>query len=144
MTPPADDLDITKESTQQFAYWTLPVRDRPRMTLSLSDHSYNMIRQTSAALFTTILYAGSRLKKPSLAPLLRSHAKMLCNRSIDQGGIGLGTIQALCLLVFLRDPHDSSWLSLGIAVRAAYQAGLHKSAGVRAKDDGQRIADLVR
>ena len=45
---------------------------------------------------------------------------------MSQGVIGLGTIQALCLLTFIRDPGESSWLGLGVAVRAAYQLGLHR------------------
>lgn len=94
--------------------------------LTKSDYQCDIVRRTSSALFTAILYAGSRRVKPSSSSLLLSHAAALCNRATELGVIGLGTLQALCLLTFLRSPRESSWLRLGIAVRAAFQMGLHK------------------
>ena len=106
------------------------------------------MRRTSTVLFTSILAVSAKFFRPDIYQTLLLAAQQLVVRGTGEGThVHIGLVQACLLLVYWKQPTDSSaWIrtgeplpvfrasespllsvsfTSGFALRAAYQLGLH-------------------
>jgi hypothetical protein len=89
-------------------------------------HTLAYLRRTSTLLLVSVLASAAKFFRPDLHNLLSIHAQTLITRNSCTGSCELGLIQSLMIAVYWKAPTDRScWVKLGIAIRLAYQAGLH-------------------
>ncbi|GAA5983459.1 hypothetical protein JCM5350_007658 [Sporobolomyces pararoseus] len=90
-------------------------------------HTPEFVRRTSTVLFTSILAVSAKFFRPDIYQTLLLAAQQLVVRGTGEGtNVHIGLIQACLLLVYWKQPTDSSaWIRTGFALRAAYQLGLH-------------------
>ncbi|GAA6016600.1 hypothetical protein JCM11491_006010 [Sporobolomyces phaffii] len=90
-------------------------------------HTPEFVRKSSTVLFTSVLAVSAKFFRPDLYQTLLLSAQQLVVRGCGEGtNVHLGLIQACLLLVYWKQPNDSSaWIRTGFALRAAYQLGLH-------------------
>lgn len=95
------------------------------MTL-LPVHTTEWVRSSSTVLFSAILAVSAKFFRPALYPTLLAHAQQLVTRGIADALSQIGLVQALCLLVYWKEPEDNSaWMKIGLAIRLGYQLRLH-------------------
>ncbi|ORY90761.1 hypothetical protein BCR35DRAFT_299328 [Leucosporidium creatinivorum] len=89
-------------------------------------HTAEWVRSTSTVLFSAILAVSAKFFRPTLYPTLLAHAQQLVTRGIADALSQIGLVQALCLLVYWKEPEDNSaWMKIGLAIRLGYQLRLH-------------------
>ncbi|GAA5847922.1 hypothetical protein JCM3766R1_003185 [Sporobolomyces carnicolor] len=90
-------------------------------------HTPEFVRRTSTVLFTSILAVSAKFFRPDIYQTLLLAAQQLVVRGTGEGThVHIGLVQACLLLVYWKQPTDSSaWIRTGFALRAAYQLGLH-------------------
>ncbi|GAA5851024.1 hypothetical protein JCM8547_009157 [Rhodosporidiobolus lusitaniae] len=103
-------------------------------------HTPEYVRSTSTVLYTAMLAVSAKFFRQDLYQSLLLSAQQLITRCM--GGDGqphLGLCQALLLVVYWKEPFDSSaWLKVGYAIRLAYQLGIHhKRTGPLPADEHQ-------
>lgn len=87
------------------------------------------MHETSYALLTAVLAAASKFfHGPEVYRGLLDHAQVLINRAVAEGHCEIGMIQCLMVLSHFKETRDrTAWIKIGMALRFAYQNGLHKA-----------------
>lgn len=81
------------------------------------------------------MFAASRFFHPAAHAPIKQLLETKIAEASKTGNCHIATIQAIIILVFWQEPDDRSvWLKSGLAIRMAYQAGLHKTPGVSSRD----------
>ena len=81
------------------------------------------------------MFAASRFFHPAAHPSIKQLLENKIAEASKTGNCHIATIQAIIILVFWQEPDDRSvWLKSGLAIRMAYQAGLHKAPNVSPTD----------
>ncbi|GAA6037626.1 hypothetical protein JCM8097_006149 [Rhodosporidiobolus ruineniae] len=89
-------------------------------------HTVEYVRPRSTVLFTSILAASAKFIRKDLYPTLLMSARQLIGRHIVDAKPSIGLIQAILVLVYWKEPTDSSaWLRIGHCIRMGYQLHLH-------------------
>lgn len=89
-------------------------------------HTLHYVRQKSTFLFVVVLAAASKLLHSSLFPSLYSHAETLLLATFRRGSKSAEIIQAILILTYWKKPDDSrAWLSVGYAIRMAFELDWH-------------------
>lgn len=112
-------------------------------------HTAAWCRQISAVLFTAMLAVSAKFHRPDIYQTLLAAAQQLVTRGIADALNHIGLVQALCVLVYWKEPtvrlgrHGSgllqatsltrhcysqdgtSWIKVGFAIRLGYQLRLH-------------------
>jgi hypothetical protein len=101
----------------------------PLALLDPAYHTLAFMHETSYALLTAVLAAASRFfHGPETYRALLDHAQVLINRAVADGHCEIGMIQCLMVLSHFKETGDrTGWIKIGIALRFAYQNGLHKA-----------------
>lgn len=87
------------------------------------------MHETSHALLTAVLAAASKFfHRTEVYRALLDHAQVLTNRAVAEGHCEIGMIQCLMVLSHFKETRDrTAWIKIGMALRFAYQNGLHKA-----------------
>ncbi|KAM0753993.1 hypothetical protein T439DRAFT_353737 [Meredithblackwellia eburnea MCA 4105] len=89
-------------------------------------HTAMYTRTASTVLFTAILAASAKFFRRDLYSNLLSHAQQLVGRAMIETLSCVEVIQAICILVYWKEPHDTSaWMRVGWVTRLGYQLRLH-------------------
>ncbi|BEJ12829.1 hypothetical protein CspHIS471_0300030 [Cutaneotrichosporon sp. HIS471] len=101
----------------------------PLALLDPTYHTLTFMHETSCALLTAVMAASAKFfHGPEVYRLLLDHAQVLINRAVAQGHCEIGMIQCLMVLSHFKETRDrSAWIKIGMALRFAYQNGLHKA-----------------
>ncbi|GAA6060701.1 hypothetical protein JCM10212_003322, partial [Sporobolomyces blumeae] len=107
-------------------------------------HTVSHVRSTSTVLFTSLLAVSAKFFRPDLYPALLARAKQLTGTAMAEGTATVPFIQSLCVLVFWKEPLDSSaWLRVGYAIRIAYQLHLHAERKTPFPDDEAEARQIM-
>lgn len=94
-------------------------------------HTLPLVRNEQPTLFLAIMFAASRFWQTSKHTTIKQLLDNKISQAAITGNCHIVTIQAIIILVFWQEPRDRSvWIKSGLAIRMAYQAGLHKVQGV--------------
>lgn len=87
------------------------------------------MHETSCALLTAVLAAAAKFfHGPEVYRSLLDHAQTLINRAVAEGSCEIGMVQCLMVLSHFKATRDrTAWIKIGMALRFAYQLGLHKA-----------------
>ncbi|KLT40567.1 hypothetical protein CC85DRAFT_287291 [Cutaneotrichosporon oleaginosum] len=101
----------------------------PLALLDPAYHTLAFMHESSFALLTAVLAAASKFfHGPETYRALLDHAQVLINRAVAEGHCEIGMIQCLMVLSHFKDTRDrTAWIKIGMALRFAYQNGLHKA-----------------
>lgn len=80
----------------------------------------------STELFTAVLMASSRIYRPDLHAVLRTHGETIISRAVIGGRGDTSLIQALMIAVSSHSATDTTtWQKVGWAIRLGYQFRWH-------------------
>ncbi|KAM0745825.1 hypothetical protein T439DRAFT_152636 [Meredithblackwellia eburnea MCA 4105] len=89
-------------------------------------HSTSFLRNTSTVLFGAVLATSAKFFRKDLYSQLLAQAQQLVSRALSDTISHIGVIQALCMLVFWKEPQDrSAWMRVGWCLRLATQLKLY-------------------
>lgn len=99
-----------------------------KLTPGLADghsvHTLEYLRSTSLTLLCSVLSCTSRLFRPDIWAPISALSRRLINQAIYTGDCSVGTIQAILINVYSKEPRDNSaYVKIGVAVAMAYQLG---------------------
>ncbi|GAA5877436.1 hypothetical protein JCM16303_003331 [Sporobolomyces ruberrimus] len=125
-----DPIDLHVLSTLEAAQLFELFHSRLNCFIILLDrklHTPEFVRKSSTVLFTSILAVSAKFFRTDIYQTLLLSAQQLVVRGTGEGtNIHIGLIQACLLLVYWKQPQDTSaWIRTGFALRAAYHLGLH-------------------
>lgn len=105
------------------------------------------MHETSFALLTAVLAASAKFfHGPEVVRSLLDHAQTLINRAVAEGHCDIGMVQCLMVLSHFKATRDrTAWIKIGMALRFAYQLGLHAPPkDTYPTEELKRRAQLVR
>jgi len=90
-------------------------------------HTLPLVKRQQPTLLLAIMFAASRFWQSSTHAMIKQLLDNKISQAAITGNCHIATIQAIIILVFWQEPNDRSvWIKSGLAIRMAYQAGLHK------------------
>lgn len=90
-------------------------------------HTFPLVRQKSAFLFSAILTMSAKAFNPVIYGKLYDHVQDLFTKSFRRGTKSTETVQAILILTYWKEPQDSRvWTSVGHAIRLCFDMGWHR------------------
>ncbi|KAM0789471.1 hypothetical protein ACM66B_000291 [Microbotryomycetes sp. NB124-2] len=89
-------------------------------------HTFEYVRSTSTALFTSMLTVASKYHRPDLHAALLNETQHLHGRGQTECQGGIGLVQGMAMLCYWKEPKDFTvWTKTGFIIRYGYTLRLH-------------------